>query len=468
MRHGRASTHPQSHLTSHGRPPSHPQPHSHPIPHGRAPHPPTHPLGVGRAMPRGNHLRQPHGHDETGDGSEARPFYSLRHAANQAAAGGTICVRGGVYTAAQETIIARGTADKPILIRPYPGEQPILDGTGADLDHTDSILLVRHSAHLTIEGLEVRNSSGRGISVYESEYITIQHNRVHHTQTRAIGGGGDHITFAYNHIWEAVLENENNAYDSQGGWAGALASYGREDGSPSTNIVMRGNLIHNVWGEGIIALRAIGFVVEDNTVFDAFSVNIYIDKVRDGRFENNYLYSTTNAYNRSDRPYPANGITIANEGAQPDHPVAEDLLIRNNVIIGTGAGINYWHYPYAPNFAGNTYLNITITHNVIKDTQFTAVAIDEVPSLLYDAPSGIVLANNIIYAGRNGRALTIGNPDAWQISHNVWPDGLPSYGDPAGLVIEPEFVNPQLGGSHAGFQLAPNSLANGRGLVENE
>jgi hypothetical protein len=328
--------------------------------------------------------------------------------------------------------------------------------------------LVRHSAHLIVEGLEVRNSSGRGISVYESEHITIQHNRVHHTQTRAIGGGGDHITFAYNHIWEAVLENENNAYNSRGGWAGALASYGREDGSPSTNIVMRGNLIHNVWGEGIIALRAIGFVVEDNTIFDAFSVNIYIDKVRDGRFEGNYLYSTSNAYNRSDRPYPASGITIANEGAQPDHPVAEDLLITNNVIVGTGAGINYWHYPYAPTFAGNTYLNITITHNVIMGTQFTAVAIDEVPTLLYDAPSGILLANNIIFAGKNGRAITLGNPEAWTIRHNVWPDGLPSYGDPTGLAIEPEFVNPQLGGAMGGFQLVPNSLASGRGLVGRE
>lgn len=408
----------------------------------------------------------PTGHDETGDGSAERPFYSVGRATAQAQAGQTICVRGGVYTAAREVIIATGTAEQPLVIRPYQGETVIFDGTGAELGHTDSIILIRNSAHVRFEGFEVRNSSGRGISVYEGESITVQHNAVHGVQTRAIGGGGNNITFAYNHIWDAVLENENNAYNAQGGWAGALASYGREDGSPSTNITIVGNNIHDVWGEGIIALRATGVVVTDNTVRDAYSVNLYIDKVSNGRFERNYLFTTSEIYNRADRAYPANGITIANEGAQPDHPIAEDLVIANNLIMGTGYGINYWHYPFAPGFAGNTYRNITVAHNVILHTQRTAISFDEVPALLYDAPSGVILVNNIIFAGHNGRALEVGNPEAWEVSHNVWPDGLPeSPTDPTGLVVDPAFTAPIFGGAVEGYELAATSVVAGRGTA---
>ncbi len=75
------------------------------------------------------------GSDETGDGSEGKPWYNIAKAYEMAAPGTHIICRGGRYHidryAADGKLTVRmdksGTADKPIVIRCYDGELPVFD-----------------------------------------------------------------------------------------------------------------------------------------------------------------------------------------------------------------------------------------------------------------------------------------------------------------------------------------------------
>ena len=64
------------------------------------------------------------GSDEN-PGSEARPLRTIQKAASLARVGDTILVRGGVYS---EHVVMRfsGQEGKPIVLKNYPGERPVI------------------------------------------------------------------------------------------------------------------------------------------------------------------------------------------------------------------------------------------------------------------------------------------------------------------------------------------------------
>lgn len=403
------------------------------------------------------------GHDNTGNGSINRPYRTLERASLKASPGDAIYVRGGIYES--DKITVQGTAARPIVIRPYQMEEVIFDGQNEALDVLESMIFIKHSHHVVLEGFEVRNSSGRGISVYESSHVTIRNNNVHHIKTRGIGGAGDNLIFEYNHVWQTVLENENNSFGSSG-WSAAMSSYTREDGSPSTNIIFRHNYIHDSWGEGLIALRANGVRVEHNVIHDTFSVNLYVSKSTDVLIDSNYIYNTNDLYNR--QHYPANGITLANEGARPNQPHLQNITISNNIIINTGHGINYWHYLGSPDDLENTFTNVLIAYNIIADTHIDAIEFDWIDTTIYNAPQNARLHNNIIFAGKNNENIHLLNPEPWIISHNNWPDGLPTLPSliniSNSITAAPALLNPRPGTTPGGFKLGFNSPLRGAAL----
>ena len=93
-------------------------------------HPPIRPLPVASTRPLGDgpalYVDAKRGSDQ-GDGSDAKPWKTLTHAARQLKPGDTLCLRGGTYHE-HATISARGTESKPITIRSAPGELAVIDG----------------------------------------------------------------------------------------------------------------------------------------------------------------------------------------------------------------------------------------------------------------------------------------------------------------------------------------------------
>lgn len=405
------------------------------------------------------------GSDTSGDGSMAHPYRTLKKAAATASPGGTIYVRGGTYTGVKDSVYnLHGAASEPITIRPYANETVIFDGTGAAIGRTESIVLLISSSYVIFDGFEVRNSSGRGISTYESHHIVIRNNNVHHVQSRGLSAAGDTIILENNEIWQAVLENEHGVMGN-GGWSAAVSANGRADNSWSTNIVIRHNHIHDCWGEGIIPVDSNGVWIQGNTVHDTYSVNIYLSSSHGVTVNGNYVYATTDAYNRTDRDYPAHGISLANERPSAGTGAyMNNVVIANNLIVGTGMGIRYWQSSAGD--PANSYRDLKLYYNVIWATHRAALSFDEVGAG-FNPPSGVVVKNNIIYAGNNGATLDIGNPAAWTFTHNNWPNGIPDLSGMAAaannFAAPPQFINPVVGGNVTGFKLQAGSSSIGAG-----
>lgn len=67
--------------------------------------------------------------NQTGDGSVNKPFRSIREAVEKAKAGDQVILRNGVYYDGDIILPHPGQAGLPIVIRAFPGEKPIMDGS---------------------------------------------------------------------------------------------------------------------------------------------------------------------------------------------------------------------------------------------------------------------------------------------------------------------------------------------------
>ena len=65
--------------------------------------------------------------NNTNPGTKEKPFATIQAGVNQLQPGDTLLVRAGIY---RETIVfpRSGTAEKPITVKPYPGEKPVVTG----------------------------------------------------------------------------------------------------------------------------------------------------------------------------------------------------------------------------------------------------------------------------------------------------------------------------------------------------
>ena len=123
--------------------------------------------------------------------------------------GYTVYVRGGVY--GRVRIKRAGTAAAPIAIAPFPDERVVFDGAGVRLSRNDSLVTIADSAYVRFSGFELRNSSGRGLSVLDSSNVVVRNNTVHDTWAHPIIGSGDSLRFEGNTIYRGVLSNKDGA-----------------------------------------------------------------------------------------------------------------------------------------------------------------------------------------------------------------------------------------------------------------
>lgn len=398
------------------------------------------------------------GDDSAGDGSVQKPYRTLQKACGDAQPGDAIELRAGPWTT-KETCKAQGTPQQPIHIRPYPGENVVFDADNLSLTSSQSVVEMQNAKYVVVDGLEVKNSRGRGIGYYESTGITLRNLKVHDVMYRALGGGGEDIVIENNEVWNASLSNENAAFGS-GGWPGVIQTYARADGSASKNIMIRNNYVHEAWGECIIALFADGVTIEGNRLQNCYSVSLYVDNSRNVRVERNQIWVNTNKYDKNGGP--ASGITFASENYSSDVPkqAIENLFIVNNLITHTGMGISRWQDP-ANTAPHNTWKNVEVLHNVLRFVTKTSIRIPSVGS--QPSPSGGVVANNVIWKGPSGD-IDLEDTAAWQVGPNAWPDGTPSIDKHSASVNgDPGMLGATGADDPDSFRLGPSSPCRGKG-----
>ena len=70
----------------------------------------------------------------------------------------------------------KGHPDRPFRIRAYPGHKPIIDPKGKGIG-----LSIFQSSRWQVEGIEIRNAYGRGMSINESQEVSVQNIHIHDT-----------------------------------------------------------------------------------------------------------------------------------------------------------------------------------------------------------------------------------------------------------------------------------------------
>lgn len=365
-------------------------------------------------------------------GTISNPFKTIQHAVNLAQPGDTIVVRGGVYVE-EVNITTSGTASHPITIANYAGETPILDGNytlppvpkagwakcGDDgvCFHYDALLNIKAN-YITVTGLEIRESLGRGIRVSSSSFrpkhVNILNNTVHDIRGGAIVlYHTDHVLVEGNEVYHAGNFAPYDRPMTELGWPGAIY------GNNANHVTYRKNIVHENWTEGIMPSSQHGssdIVVEDNVLWDNRALQIYVHRIEDAVIEGNIAYCTGNAkFNRGGN-YPP-GIPLANELQFDGGTVTKNVDIINNLVVGCKTGIEIWN-------AAPDYLlkNILIAHNTVINPRSKVADKDGIGlNLLSNNNSNVDIYNNVIQvSGGNRLEYVWGGGTDLHFSHNLW------------------------------------------------
>jgi Protein of unknown function (DUF1565) len=231
-------------------------------------------------------------------GTLAAPWRTIQKAANTVHAGDTVQVRAGTYNEVVTMKTSGNATQGYITFANYPGEAPIVDGTGLAVGasgQTGLFSLEGTFSYIVIKGFEIRNysSSARGKVPVGIDFE----------------GAGSNIEILNNHVHNIVQTlgscNAANAL--------AIALYGTQAPASINNVTLWGNEIdHNTTGcsENVSFDGNVQYFVQannlvhdgdniglDNIGFEGVSPNSAYDQARDGWVFQNTIYnisSTTN------------------------------------------------------------------------------------------------------------------------------------------------------------------------------
>jgi len=439
--------------------------------------------------------------NDAGAGTLNAPFRTISTALGKAIAGDTVFVRKGVYYE-KVSFPKSGRLDKQITLKAYPGEIPVIDGTGLSITGKEALVTISNASYITFEGFDVCNykSSTPWVNINgiiangSSTDLIIRNNRIYnieHNVAPADGRSGHGIEILGNTTvaMKNILIEGNEIHDCNTGYSENLTINGYVDG-----FTIKGNKIYN--GENIGIDAAGGYaanptpalnyarngVISDNELYNIDmttgpiggttghgAIGIYIDGARNITIERNKVHEV-------DR-----GIGIVSEN---DAFPTNDCIVRNNFVSNSfRAGIylgGYLNYTSGGtsncSVVNNTlYFNnkeqgafgeiegeIRLTeqcfNNVIKDNIIYARPVDIIIHKYTNSGSNNIIDNNLYYTtgtpqwiwnSTNGPAIT--DFSTWQTTSAN--DAASVYG------VDPLLV------SSTDLHIQPASPANNTGVV---
>ncbi|MEW6271435.1 MAG: right-handed parallel beta-helix repeat-containing protein, partial [Thermodesulfobacteriota bacterium] len=400
-------------------------------------------------------------------------FTTIQAALDAAQAGDTVLVREKATPYFEKIVFPRsGSAGAGFIsLEAYPGETPVLDGTGVP---GADMVLIEDRSWVRIQGFEIRNNlnvnDGSGVRVLGAgSHVEIRDNRIHDVRGKHALGITVYGTEAAP-IGDLVIDG-NEIHDCEPASSEALALNGNVDGFAVTNNVVRDvNNIGIVFIGGETDIQpdptkvARNGVCRGNRVERArssygggFAGGIYVDGGRDIVIENN-------AVTESDL-----GIEI---GAENPGRVASGIVVRSNVVHHNDkAGIVFGGYAagvgrvrdseirnnttFENDTLGEGYGELWIQYaedNVVRNNVFVSTSANLLLAS-YGGNAGNVLEHNVWWApGGEAAALFVWNGDQHA--------GFAAYRAATGQDASSTFADPLLVAPGAGdFHLAPLSPA---------
>ena len=343
-------------------------------------------LLMGHAGVAGIYYVDSNGGSDNNDGtSQGRAWSSLaRISSVHYAPGDYVLLRRGRMWQERLSIAVSGSSDAPVVFGAYgSGASPIIDGQGVFIPSGSGLVALSGRSYITIDNLEIRNSSRDGLVPYLANQLTVSNCLIHYNRFNGI------LAFNGNNIDILNSEIYNNNLDTTASYDGIRID---GDGPSQANFLIAGNKIHdNVGGSGWLSGNGIHLGHTDGTTANLKGVVI----------EDNEIYRNGNPYqNQAGR-----GITGTFNG--------DVTIIRNEVYRNASAGI----------YIGDEGLavNITLSNNFFMDNalrQFggytTLTAYADHNLIFVDEPSLTAMG------------VEVGGSGTWNLQSNVFVYTTPS------------------------------------------
>jgi parallel beta-helix repeat protein len=290
----------------------------------------------------------------------------------------------------------------------------IIDGAG--LTDETAVVGIGRSSYVRFDGFEVKNGIESGVKIYAADNIKVRWNDIHDNQTFGIHvlsveswGQSHDIVLEGNVVHRNVLDNSDR--NESEGWAQAIGTWWVED------IDILENYVHENYGEGIDCLVSDGCRIYENTVYDNFSVNIYLDNATDTLVNRNFIM-TGRISNPSDYYRNGNGacgICLANEDYTVQNPL-DGLTITNNIVNGGSHLLSYSNSEH-----GGGLHNTLIANNTFYGGSVNQMMYIQTPTP--DVHDTTTIRNNIFYARATTQAYAYAPSTNITYGYNNWYNG---------------------------------------------
>jgi hypothetical protein len=267
--------------------------------------------------------------DDNNPGTEAAPWRTIGKAAATLVAGDTVYIRAGTYG---ERVVPRnsGASGRYITYAAYPGETPVIDGTGITLPREwGGLFDLTGKSFVKVSGLTVRNAGPHnnnvGILVDESSYIMIEDNHTNNTVSSGIGvWNSSFVTVDGNDVERACNDGEQECITVAGTSFFEVRNNHVHHGGPGSN-----------GAEGIDAKDGSSFgKVHHNHVHDMNRLGIYVDAW-------DKETHTIEVYANRVHDCAGDGFTLASEAGG----LLRDIKVYNNIAYNN-ADIGLGIYDY--------------------------------------------------------------------------------------------------------------------------
>ena len=300
------------------------------------------------------------------------PWKTIKKAASMVVPGDVVLVKSGIYSGDIRLRIS-GTATQSITFKAYPGDNPIIDlnggwpaAEGTEVRWWFGVVSI-FGDYNVIDGFEIRNGTsgarsfggGQGVEI-RGNHNTVRNCIVRNIQDAGMRIRGSYTTIEENEVYDVSLNNKLDAYPG-GDWGSGIAISGNNSNLLTGNVI-RNNIVHNVWGEGIYGYYGISnTLLEGNIVYNYYALGLGLSGSRNGIIRNNIIY------NPSDSPAHFGGwggLCIVNDNLSTISDTCINNLVYNNFVYGCGI--------YVQRFApANTSLLIDtkIYNNTVINTE---------------------------------------------------------------------------------------------------
>jgi hypothetical protein len=323
-------------------------------------------------------------------GSEIQPWKTIQKATSTLLAGDTVYIKAGTYTPSQKIEFQNsGTIGSYISYLAFPGDEHlvVIDGVNVSLPDWYGVFAIISKHYIKISGLKVVNSSYSGFYVDLSTNILIDNNHTYQTQSSGISvWDSDLVTIDNNEVSRAcwptggkqecisivtsnrVLVKNNLVYDGGSiGFGGGGEGIDIKDGC--TNTIVYNNIIHDIASVGIYVdayeTNQANIHVYENIVYNIFGVGITTASEEGGALENVIVSNNV--------VHDCQGRGLVVHWTNKPNYLIKDIYIQHNTFYNNGEGLDIGIHPLGENI---NIVNNIFSQNAVYQMQYSSTDLD--------------------------------------------------------------------------------------------